>query len=318
MTHVPYHPHAHSPCPHPLETALAPVGETAGSSFDDNDSLSLDFFTQLSAIEVVYDKAKIYSIRTEYTALNGGKTQAEHKNFEGKLVARLDLGKDEFVVKVSGKTAGGIARLRVETNRGHYVEVGGMDGEAFQLQIPRAFGVKAFTGRIGDQLTAIGALIRPIFMRRSIESQNPMRREQPSALAFPDSFPRKPENAGLRRIGFTFTSSNFLSLESFYWPGDHKSTPVPFPAVPSAAITGDVFDLALGEALTAVHGTICGGLVTSLAFETSKGRKRSWGTPKGTLFRDEVRPGHLAIGLATSMGEKGLAGVKLDVSYPLP
>lgn len=315
MTHVPYHPHAHSACPHPLDTSVAPVGDAAGAAFNDNDKL--DFFTQLSVVEVVYDKAKIYDIRTEYKALNGSQTQVTHRNTEGKWVARLELGKDEFVVRVSGKTNGGVVRLRVETNRGHYVEVGGTEGEAFQLQIPQAFGVKAFVGRVGDQLMAIGAVIRPIFMRRSIESQFPTRREQPCALPFPDSFPRNPENSGLRRIGLTFTPCHFLSLESCYWPEDRESA-VPFPAVSAASTTGDVFDLGLNESLTAVHGTIWEGLVTSLGFETNKGRKRSWGTPKGTIFRDEVRPGHLAVGLATSMAEKGLAGVKLDVSYPLP
>lgn len=315
MTHVPYHPHAHSPCPHPLNTTLAAVGEATGSSFNDNDQL--DFFTQPSVIEVVYDQVKVYDIRTEYRALDGGKTQATHKGIEGKSGARLELGKDEYVVKVSGKMDGGITRLRVETNRGHYVEVGGTGGEAFQLSIPQAFGVKAFTGCVGDHLTAIGAVIQPIFMRRSIEPQYPTRREQPSALSFPDSFPRNPENSGLRRIGFTFSASHFLSLESFYWPADRKST-TPFPEVLSATTTGDVFDLGLNESLTAVYGTVWEGLVTSLGFETNTGRRRSWGTSKGATFRDQVRPGHLTVGLATSMGEKGLAGVKLDVSYPLP
>ena len=318
MWHVPYHPHAHQPVPHPLDTNLTAVGDAAGTAFDDNESLKLDYFSHLTAVEVVYDKNWVYDVRTQYQSLDGNESRAGHMKTDATHVAKLTLGKDEFVVKVSGKHQGGITRLRLETNRGHYVDVGGHEGEDFSLQIPRPYGVKAFTGRVGDHLTAIGALIHPIFMRRSIDSQNPTRIKLPAPLPFEDQFPRKPENHGLRRIGFSFDDTHFLSLELFYWPEDRKNTEVPFPAVTSQSVTGDVFDLALGESLTAVSGTLDGGIVTSLGLETSAGRKRSWGTAKGTAFRDEVRPGHLAVGLVPSLGENGLRGVKLDVSYPLP
>jgi hypothetical protein len=116
----------------------------------------------------------------------------------------------------------------------------------------------------------------------------------------------------------TFNPQSFTSLEVLYWGYDSTITKIDFPKVGSGEETNDVFDLALGEGLKSVHGTVNNGVVTSIGFETTRDRKRSWGTPGGVPFKEVVPAGHRVVGLETVSNGTGLQGLKLDLGYPLP
>lgn len=314
MLHQHYRSLQHKPVQHDLEPALACAGSASGAPFDDWSDLALSPPFSISQVTIHYSDSHILGLQVQYMHSSSEELKASmHCATEQGTSALLNLAKDEFIVRVSGLIDDGISRLRLDTNRGQFVDVGSLKGTAFSLAISQCYGLRAFTGRFSTSLQAVGGQQKPIFMRQSIEnvlSANPEK-------GYKDVFPRVPETAGIRRIGVKIGRAAIENLEVLYW----DSTPVTklhFPGTEASDLICDALDFEQGEALVAVSGTLANGVITSLTLKTSLGRSRSWGEATGTAFSDAVRCGHRAVGVTTLLTEQGLAGVKLDVAYRPP
>jgi len=314
MLHQHYRSFQHKPVTHDLDSALACLGSVSGSPFDDWSDLGLSPAFSVSQVRIHYSDSRILGLQVQYMHYSTEELKtASHCAAEQGTLALLSLAKDEFIVGMSGLIDEGISRLRLDTNRGQYVEVGSARGTAFSLVIPQCYGLRAFAGRFSTSLQAVGGQQKPIFMRQSIESVLSTNPEK----GYKDVFPRVPESAGIRRIGVKVSRTAVEDLEVLYWDSTPASK-LHFPGTGESDLIYDVLDFESGEALTAVSGTLDNGVITSLTLKTSLGRSRLWGQATGTVFQDEIRHGHRAVGVTTLLTDQGLAGVKLDVAYRPP
>ena len=131
-------------------------------SFDDVMELGL---TQgnchVVGIEVEYN-TQIYGLEVRYRMGQGLIHTRYHigRAPGPRYRVRMNLAQDEYIVQVRGSYGLAVEWLRMSTNKGQVVDVGGRNGSEFELSIPSQYGVMGFKGGVGGYLQSFGVILK--------------------------------------------------------------------------------------------------------------------------------------------------------------
>ena len=132
--------------------------------FDDVAQLQLTPYTsRIERIEVEFD-TQIYGLEVTYSIGQGLQHTVRHigRAPGPRHRSGITLSADEYIVHFSGSYGLAIEWLRVVTNKGQTVDVGGHNGQRFEITIPEGYTVMGFKGGIGGYLQNISLVMKPI------------------------------------------------------------------------------------------------------------------------------------------------------------
>lgn len=145
-----------------------PSGGTGGVSF--TDQLPSNQYFELREIAIRAGD-RIDGITVAWELADGSLDNADWKGGYGGDLYNIYLYPGEYLVGVSGTYSSQIDSLQFTTNYGYYgLRYGGYGGvQDFNYRAPEGYEIVGFTGREGDQIDALGVIMR---LRKGIRMQS--------------------------------------------------------------------------------------------------------------------------------------------------
>jgi len=136
-------------------TRLSPVGGSGGSPFDDL-AISGYLLGKITQIKV-RSGSRVDRIETTYDRTNGGPITYTHGGNGGSDNPPFILNSDEYVTQISGRAGSRLDQIKFILNSGREsISYGGSGGSPFNLKADGSV-LKAFIGRSGSAIDALGA-----------------------------------------------------------------------------------------------------------------------------------------------------------------
>jgi len=123
--------------------------------FDDWAFLTGKFNYKLASVHIWSDSKYITGIQSIYDIDGGKLSPGCHLGATTDKKVTLNLGDDEFIVRVYVRSGDWIDAIRLETNKGNFIEVGGKGGELTLFDVPQGFQFIAFAGETQKHLQSL-------------------------------------------------------------------------------------------------------------------------------------------------------------------
>jgi len=119
--------------------------------FDDWNFLQNKFNYRLSQVNIWHDKKYITGLQSIYE-MDGGKiSPGSHIANPSDKKSTLILSNDEYIVRAYIRSGDWIDAIRLETNKGNFIEVGGNGGGLTLFDVPQGSQFIAFSGETDEQ-----------------------------------------------------------------------------------------------------------------------------------------------------------------------
>lgn len=266
--------------------------------FDDVAQLELDpHYSRIQRIEAEYDSL-VFGIIVTYHRGPGTSQIVHHVGHaQGhKHRAAIDLAHDEYITHVSGRHGDVFDHLRIATNRGQVLDVGGHGGQAFDVAIPPNYTVLGFKGGLGGHIHNLALILKPIYVWNPQVSPR-VGGQHPDTRPFDDL----PLLAGaffsqISEIKAVTDGNLVLGLEIRYLINGQESRTSGWHMGSAQAHqkTEQVLRFSGTEFITLIEGR-CGTVIDHLKIVTNRGQQLSVGGHGGNHFTIPVPPGRRVV-----------------------
>jgi len=259
--------------------------------FDDVAKLQLTAYnSRIERVDVEYD-TQIYGVEVTYST---GQGLIQTENHIGKASgprhrSGMSLGPDEYIVHVSGSYGLAIEWLRIATNKGQAVEVGGHNGQKFEISIPQNYVVVGFKGGVGGLLHHISLVMKPLAGCQPLVSpqfgqSHADTRPWDDLLLFPGA-----SYVQLQEIRLISDDKHVLGLEIRYLIDgrETRSSGLHIGTQSSGKRLEQTLTFQSNELIAQIEGR-AGALIDFLRIRTDRGQEIAGGGTGGSAFRVDI------------------------------
>lgn len=256
--------------------------------FDDVTHLQLTpYNSRIERVDLEYD-TQIYGLEVTYST---GQGRVQIVNHVGKAPgprhrSSLYLDVDEYIVHVSGSYGLAIECLKLVTNKGQTVEVGGHNGQSFEITIPQKHTVMGFKGGVGGLLYHLVLVMKPLAENQSLTSPQFGRSHTDTRLwddlvLFPSA-----SHIQFQAIRLISDGVHVLGLEVHYLINGREtlSSGLHLGTQSSGNPLEQTLTFQANELITQIDGR-AGVLIDYLRIRTDKGQEIACGGKGGSVFR---------------------------------
>ena len=266
--------------------------------FDDVAQLELDpHYSRIERIEVEYDSL-VFGFIVTYNRGPGASQVVHHMgNGQGhRHKAAINLAPDEFITHVSGRHGDVFDHLKIMTNRGQVLDVGGHGGGPFDVAIPPNYTVLGFKGGLGGHVHNLALILKPILVWNPQVSAR-FGNQHPDTRPFDDLPLLQGANfSQITEIKAVSDGNCVLGIEVHYLVNgrEPRSSGWHMGSSPAGRRIEEVLRFAGNEHVVQIEGR-CGNVIDHLKIVTNRGQQLSVGGHGGSPFNIQVPPGRRVV-----------------------